>query len=227
MALTEEDVVCIKASSVGIDQNASFIAKFTENTWQKNRGLKEKTRDTAQGKNAELAVIHFLDSNGKIGYIAYDDFRDDGFEKHAPFDGILFNKTIETNIVKTIIADVNNEVHLSKYGEISATLREKIKRQNVYCVEIKSTKINEKKMYNKEVSIDSILNDDFLTYPLYARSGYYSTESYIFLAKKRLNLSGWIDMPELKKIVFENEERNNSDIFIRVYVSPDNYYLIG
>lgn len=227
MPILSNEVICIKASSVGIDQNASFIAKYTENTWQKNRGLKEKTRDTVQGKNAELAVIHYLQNNGGICYIPYDDFRDDNLKKHAPFDGLLFNKKTNEKVIKDIIIKVNYEVRISAYGEITPQLRDLIRSKSVFCVEIKSTLVNYKKMTHGIISIEKILEDDFLTYPIYARSGNYSTNEYIFYAKKRMNLAGWVELPELKKAVLKNEEKYNSDIFIRVYVSNDTYYLIG
>ena len=72
-----------------------------------------------------------------------------------------------------------------------------------------------------------ILDDDFLTYPFYCRSGYYDTKGYVFLAKSKMNLKGFFDYPVLLEKVVKNELAENSDIFIRVYVDEDGYYLIG
>ena len=115
MSITNNNVTFIKASAVGTDLNAALIARFTENTWQRNRTLAEKTKDTAQGKNAELAVIHYLQNNSNLHYIPYDDFRDDSFEKHAPFDGIMFKNTIDETVVREIIRRVNDEIRTSDH----------------------------------------------------------------------------------------------------------------
>ena len=228
MSISKNDVIFVKASVVGVDLNAALIAKFTENTWQRNRSLAEKTKDTAQGKNAELAVIHYLQNNSDLHYIPYDDFRDDSFEKHAPFDGIMFRNSIDPGIVKTIIKKVNDEIKKSDHGEITASLRSYIYQNGVRTIEIKSTKVNDRKTdsYGK-TDVSLILEDDFLTYPFYCRSGYYDTRGYIFYAKTRMGLRGYYDYDDLEKEVVKKELSENSDIFIRVYVDDNGYYLIG
>ena len=228
MSINKSQVIFIKSSVVGVDLNAALIAKFTENTWQRNRGLAEKTRDTAQGKNAELAVIHYLQNNSNLSYIPYDDFRDDSFEKHAPFDGIMFNNSLDERIVKDIISRVNAEIKKSDHGEITASLRRYIFSSGVKTIEIKSTKVNDKKTDSSgHTNVAAILEDDFLTYPFYSRSGYYDTKGYMFYAKSRMGLRGFYEYKELEEKVVKNELSENSDLFIRVYVAEEGYYLIG
>ena len=42
-----------------------------------------------------------------------------------------------------------------------------------------------------------------------------------------MGLRGYYDYPDLEKEVVKKELSENSDIFIRVYVDDDGYYLIG
>lgn len=74
---------------------------------------------------------------------------------------------------------------------------------------------------------ERILEDDFLTYPFYCRSGYYDTRGYVFHAKSKMNLHDYFDYEVLLNKVVNKELSENSDIFIRVYVDADGYYLIG
>lgn len=228
MSINTQDIIKIKSNTIGLDQNVDLIAKFTENTWQINRGFSEKKRDTAQGKNAELAVIEYLHKFSDLIYIPYDDFRTDSFEKHAPFDGIIFHKSNSDSEIKKCIDLINNEIEISSIGTITKSLRKLLYSKGIRCVEIKSTKVSNKRYDSKgNVVLEEILEDDFLTYPFFARSGFYTTNSYMFLAKSRLRIPGYLNLDELKPLVIQNEIDESSDLFIRVYVSDSHYYLIG
>ena len=96
---------------------------------------------------AEQAVsLFFSKYHTSVKYISYDTIRTDNFLKHAPFDGLL----VDCNKVsKTILAEkfekINKEIAESSYGVISTELRAELYDAGIYTVEIKSTKVNDKK----------------------------------------------------------------------------------
>ena len=228
MAIGITDIVSIDSSLIHRDKNLDLIAKYTDNTWQRFRKFSEKKNDTDQGKRAEEAVLIYLDKEQNIVYIPYDDFRDDGFKKYAPFDGIAFNKTLNIKIVTKIIQKINNEIAASSYGDISSSLRKEIFDSGIRCIEIKSTKINSKKLdKNGAIDFNKVLSNHFLTYPLYTRTGNFSLRDYVFFAKRKMGLKGFLSYEELEKAVIDNERENSSDIYIHVYMDDKKYYLIG
>jgi hypothetical protein len=228
MALQEKDIINISSELIHQVDNIDLIVKYTDNTWQKNRNELEKTSDTDQGKRAEEAVQIYLDKEKDITYIPYDDFRTDNFEKYAPFDGIAFAKETSIKLVTKIIQKINNEISQSSFGNISPELRSEIYKNGIRCIEIKSTKVNKKKLDEKgNVAFDKILDNHFLTYPLYARSGNFNIREYVFYAKKKMELHGFLDYEDLVKKIMLNEKIHSSDIYIHVYMDDSNYYIIG
>lgn len=168
------------------DVTVSKIVEHTANTWQPTRGTEEKGRDTTQGKIAEQAVtLYFSKCATSVKYIPYDVIRTDNFEKHAPFDGVLIDEAkVSEEILTGIFQKINDEIDRGSYGQISANLRAEMLAAGVFSVEIKSTKVNDKKRsvanfksYDNNVEIVNLLKticqDDFLTYPHYTRKGDY------------------------------------------------------
>lgn len=163
MAIKTTDIVKISSKFIHEDKNIDLITKYTDNTWQRFRSSSEKKKDTDQGKKAEAAVLIYLDKEQDITYIPYDDFRNDGFKKYAPFDGIAFSKSLDIKIVTKIIQKINNEITQSTYGDISPELRKTIYNAGIRCIEIKSTKINYKKLdKNGDVDFEKSLGQSFL-----------------------------------------------------------------
>lgn len=213
------------------DNTVSKIAAHTANTWQANRGAAEKGRDTKQGKQAEQAVsLFFSKYQSYVKYISYDTIRADDYLKHAPFDGVLINtKNVTDKTITEIFAKINQEIAEGSYGNITPELRAEMHDAGIFTVEIKSTKVNDKKRsaanfssYNDNTQIKSLLTaicqDDFLTYPHFKRTGDCDWNSYCLYVQRRipelLSLTGIT----LKNAVKEIELANMDDFYIRVYM---------
>ena len=85
----EERIANIKKNEI------ESIANHTKNTFQPNRDLKEIMRDTAQGKIAEFVFFKEVERyKGRYSFKDYDSIREDGFEKHAPYDAFIYPATI-------------------------------------------------------------------------------------------------------------------------------------
>lgn len=209
----------------------SQIVSHTANTWQANRGTAEKGRDTKQGKQAEQAVsLFFSKYHTSVKYISYDTIRNDNFLKHAPFDGVLVdcNKVSNTTLTEKF-AKVNKEIAEGSYGVITPELRAELYDAGIFTVEIKSTKVNDKKRtaasfssYGETVQIKNLLTaicaDDFLTYPHFRRTGDYDWNSYCSYVQRRVpELSSFTGVA-LQNAVKEIELANMDDFYIRVYM---------
>ena len=209
-----------------------ILSEHTNNTWQHDRDLNEKKDDTLFGKIAEDIFYRYITEEMKdlVGYITYDSFRKDGMQKHAPFDAILYKKdTVSEKTINNCISLINDEINdeNNKYGNISPKLRNYCSLNGIHTVEIKSTKINSKKMENAknfkkgsdeyyEHIIDAILEDDFIAYPFY-------TEDFDKYLKyiKDYRLKTELDDVYLKPLVFKKEIEHSSDIFVRIYMFDD------
>lgn len=210
----EEDIKIIKE-----------ITEHTKNTWQENRNKIEKLEDTKLGKKAENIVEKYIyDNFSELNYLSYDDFREDDFEKHAPFDGLLYKKEdVSEEILKEIVKKINEDIQNGQYGRISSETKKFINNNNIKIVEIKSTRINKKRHLNDsgEIELEKILNDDFLTYPKYLRIDKFNSlteDKYYKYCKKR------------NKSYNPNEELENmADIYIRVYMDDNKKegYIVG
>ena len=213
------------------DDNAEIISQNTANTWQPDRRSGEILANTEQGKIAENAVIKYIQENSSnIVYLSYDEFRSDNFEKHAPFDGLIFNKEKVSETTKnTFIEKINAFISQNPYGKISSALRKEMEDNFIYTVEIKSTKVNDKKhnasgisSYDKieevQLLINEILNDDFLTYPLYIRSGNMSWFEYCEYAKTRILSFNELQGETLYVAVKNLELSCMATFYIRVYI---------
>lgn len=63
------------------------IVRHTHNTWEHGRPLSEIRNNTVQGKSAEFVLQRLMEEYSRLRYRSYDAIRNDGFRKHAPFDG--------------------------------------------------------------------------------------------------------------------------------------------
>ena len=213
------------------DEAVSQIVSHTANTWQTNRGTAEKGRDTKQGKKAEQAVFLFFSKYySSVKYISYDDIRTDNFEKHAPFDGVIVDcgKVSDTTLAEKF-ARINNEIDQGYYGVISPELRAELYDSGIFTVEIKSTKVNDKKRtaasfssYDESIQIKNLLTavcaDDFLTYPHFRRTGDYDWNSYCTYVQRRVPQLSSFTGETLQNAVKQIELSHMDDFYIRVYM---------
>lgn len=225
-----DTIVFINADLNKLHDNTKvkIISQRTQNTWQPDRESEEKQRDTAQGKIAEYFVEYYLNNVLKLCYIPYDDFRKNDFTKHAPFDGILIKKYDE-DFVEGFIELITKEVSENERGQISVNLHEKLIENDIYTVEIKSTKVvkRHKKGNNINEIIEAIKNDDYLEYPHYCRSSYYinRVEDYVEYLNSLNKFSKRVNLENLKEV----ELPFMKFFYIRVYMDYNDkiVYLIG
>lgn len=242
-------IVCPFPSDDAVDMRMiDKLTRFTANdTWEKNRNDDEKKRNTIQGKKAEYVVEELLRENTSVRYLSYDAFRTDNFEKHAPFDGLLFVGPSSGKNKQVAIDNINREITLGdKFGKISPKLREQLRNYGIFTLEIKSSKLREKdyeNVENKRFRTDedystiatNIKRWDFFVYPHYSRNSqeiknFYEYSEYVW------TLPGYKKYDDGKKHNFQKlnqlimtEYRNASDIYTRVYVDTftDELYIPG
>ncbi len=211
------------------------IVKYTANTWQPNRGAAEKRRDAEQGKRAEKAVaLCFSQNFPAVRYLSYDKIRSDNFQKHAPFDGLLFAPSrTDKKCLDDMIGKIRSEIASGEYGTISAGLRADLCNRGIYTLEIKSTAVNDKKRaaanfrtYDSPAQTKALLSaiceDDFLTYPHFLRVGSYDWQGYCRYVRSQMPRLGARSFGELEEEVKQIELANMDDFYIRVYM--DDYF---
>jgi hypothetical protein len=233
-------IVKLDTTNSNIINQANKIGYYTKNTWQPERSDQEKINNTKDGKLAEKSVEKVLEELG-INYCSYDSFRTDNFHKHAPFDGLIYSNYSQ---LRKYISEINLEVQKGKNGKVSSNLLDKMIKNKVYPVEIKSTKIARRhtdgipEHCSREdafliKSNNIIKKDDFLTYPYFIRSSdqefvdlnwYYefvrnSWYSNIYVREK---LPKDFTLDEL--IAFERDQQ--SFFHIRVYQENDIFYVL-
>ena len=225
---TIDNVIIIDYSDIkrSADSNAAHISENTMNTWQRGRGQEEKKADTELGKLAEDAVITALENLHIKNYHSYDNFRSDGFTKHAPFDGVFVE-----NMTQKISNLINQGVE-KEGSKLSAETRNKLRLDQVFTVEVKSTRLTQKyrekagftsysDMKSIEALVQSLLQSyDFITYPFFTRYGDMTYLQYCMFAEKRLNTGKTGN--ELKEHIREIELDNADDIYIRVFMDEEN-----
>lgn len=208
--------------------NTKIISRNTVNTWQPNRSEKEKMADTSLGKIAESIFEKYI-TRFSLQYLSYDDFRENNFEKHAPFDGLLFSNKKE-NEIKFFTNRINKEVSESDYGKVSVELLSDLTRNQIYTIEVKSTRINDRHKRNGKVDLATIKRDDFLTYPSAIRK---SIKDYTFSGYADLLVqTGKISVPsgsEKVNIARKYEKQFMMDFYVRVYIDEQTKtgYIMG
>lgn len=223
-------------SSIGL------ISKNTENTWQPDRGPAEIRRNTSQGKTAEDMVSQYMRScfAQRINILSYDEIRNDGFQKTAPFDFLFWEAG--NNDIGSVIAAIQEDIaRCERYVRLSRSTRELCRRNRVKIVEVKSTQIRFGQKRNAGFSDDYsddksvaglaeeiIGSDDFLTYPHYCRKtekADFDMTDYCRIAQGYDICLRGIEKEELTRRVICSERNFQSDIFIRVYL--DRYFQKG
>lgn len=107
----DDFIICPIPAESELDQvEIEKIVAHTRNTWQHDRQNGEMRENTIQGKRAEIVIENILNDNSTSRFLAYDKIRRDNFNKHAPFDGIIYRKDISANILQSAIDKVNNDV---------------------------------------------------------------------------------------------------------------------
>lgn len=223
------DIKTVNCSPLELNsKETDLIAHYTQNTWQLDRSQTVKKSDTTLGKTAEMAVFKYIKKNlNQLQYLPYDYFRVDNCKKHAPFDGLIFKKDINNNILKNIIDKINQQVSLVKHGQIDALLKQECLHHHIYTVEIKSTRITSRHYNSNILNLNKILNDDFLEYPKYTRTDPYNIihnlDDYIRFIHQSTGLH------QSKEDILLEEKRNMKHIYIRVYIdeSQSIAYIIG
>ena len=223
-ALQKVVIAILEAEDFALRVNT--IARHTKNTWQSDRGKAEISRNTFQGKLAEKVAETYLKKVRHLQYLSYDAFRNDAGKKHAPFDGMLYDSGSD---LQGCIHLVLGEVQLSSHGSISPEARETIRQLGCRTVEIKSTKIDQKRKQRADFQtyacsqdiirlIEVILREDFLTYPHYCRSGEISNlQDYCQFVREREQSFAGLSGKALLDAVIANVKRYQCDLFIRLY----------
>ena len=229
----ENDIIKVKNVNSYASNKAYLktIVDTTFNTWQKDRDSFTKKSDTKLGKLAENIIEMYIKKNlSNVFYLSYDDFRNNNYKKHAPFDGIVVNKAVGGKVLKSFIDRINIEITKDKFGKISDKLKQELHNSGIFIVEIKSTRINPKRHYqNGEISYTQLLEDDFLEYPKYLRVDKFGTinnwNDYLNFCYRYREISRNCDLRCMKSI----EESNMRHLYIRIYIDEgkNTAYIIG
>lgn len=223
------------------NKEVNTIASHTHQTWQKNRSFGETVADTSQGKLAEMVVeAYFSSFLTDFIYIPYDKIRDDNFKFHAPFDAILIKQEMvkdrNLEVIKTRLADIINE-GCQTNGKISDGLRNFLLNNNIITIEIKSTKISQKRInLNDSERINAIQKDDYFLYPYFLRTNDNNVtnfKKYVdYACEKYPDEIINVNKNKAKEDNLLNIEFfNSSDIVIRVYTESlsdhNKFYIMG
>lgn len=212
------------------------IVVHTHNTWQHDRPIEEIRANTIQGKKAEWVIEKILEENCESRYISYDSIRNDGFEKHAPFDGIIFGNHVSQHNLSAMIDRINCDVENSSSdsGLIKPETREVLEDNGVYTVEIKSSLLQDprdyKKMVHKSLSqrdetdykiLCEYITDfyDYFVYPHYCRDSQTIRSFYDYTVYVRRYNERYRNCTpeEFLKLLMREEFENACNIYTRVF----------
>lgn len=219
---------------ISYDNYLTLLVHNTYNTWQKKRTTIDKTSDTKLGKQAESIVEMYIRKFFvKRTYLSYDDFRSDKFENHAPFDGLFFSKDMKKETLEALITKINNEMGKKEaYGKISDSLIAELNKNNIFTIEVKSTRVNPKRHYeNEKIALQKLLLDDFLEYPFFLREDkcddINSWDDYIkFCLQWKKD---YIPSPYNLSVAKNFEEQKMRNLYVRIYIDEifKTAYIIG
>ena len=208
------------------------ITNHTVNTWQPDRSYDEILTDTAQGKLVESMFMAVVSSNSDLEYVSYDAMRTDNWEKHAPFDGLLFKKN---NVyfqegIRLIGIDVNGNA----YGKISADTIKWLTDHRLYTVEVKSSRVPDRDYPNRPIEefnsnpyqeelIRNLMNRDLFVYPKYTRSAgrtIHSFQQYVAYVKNKISFINEMG-PDAVNYILNQERIEKCNIYTRIFVDKD------
>lgn len=216
------------------------IVENTENTWQPGRERQETFGNTEQGKTAEKIVEAFMEQEfgQTLEMKSYDSIRCDNYEKHAPFDFLIWERG-KVNI-EPIVTAIQNDIRAAagRYVRISQPTRKLCRENGVKIAEVKSTKVAERHKnianfngnYEDNISVKNLINriiasDDFLCYPAYRRKEIrsdYSIEDYCNEVKARYEWLADYDGTKLVEQIIAHECKIQlCDLFVRVYIDEE------
>lgn len=219
------------------------ITSNTVNTWQQDRKDSELISNTMQGKIVEEVFKEYITRNGDLCFISYDEFRTDNFKKHAPFDGLLMKSG--NDFVKKGIELITESYSKNEFRFLNADVREELRKNGIYTVEIKSSKIP-KKDYPADLShfankntqaeiVGNLRKRDFFVYPVFTRTHgntIHNFEDYInFVREQRTYKRAW-SREKLVSHTLDFEKKSACDIYTRIFVDhqhTDKYlcYILG
>lgn len=223
-----------KESLEDIIQNINIekITKNTVETWQKDRPSEEKTRNTNQGKIAENFFSDFINSiSDDISYLSYDEFRGDRFKKHAPIDGLLFQKG--NLFLQEGIDKIKNDVQKSQNGSMQYSTFEWLSEQKLFTVEVKSSRIPDKdyrvianmdlkKLLTLQKLIEKLSERDFFLYPKYTRdhgNTIKNFEEYIKFVVD--NKKQTFKSEDYEREILEQEVKGRCDVYTRIFIDQE------
>lgn len=234
----DDVVVCPLPDRCELDmEEIENIVTHTHNTWEHNRPISVIRENTIQGKRAELVIERLLEEHSTIRYISYDVFREDDFEKHAPFDGIIFNVSISELMLKEIVERVNNDVRNCNgdSGIITVETREFLENRGVFTVEIKSSLLQDPRDYKTMIHKHKNLRTDedyaalcgyiksfydYFVYPHYCRDNPSIASFYdytIYVRRMHPNLASGCSKKDFLFNLLQEEFNNACNVYTRVF----------
>ena len=212
------------------------IVRHTHNTWEHDRPLSEIRKNTVQGKSAEFVLQRLMEEYSRLRYRSYDAIRNDGFRKHAPFDGVIFDARISEAVLdeafRRIRADVDGSPGDS--GTISVRTREFLRNSGIFTLEIKSSRLQDPRDYRtmkRKVKGERSGEDyealcahirsayDYFVYPHYCRdhrgiTNFYEYASYV--KRQHPEFESCSAGPFLRRLM-RTEWDNACDVYTRVF----------
>ncbi len=212
------------------------IVRHTHNTWEHGRPLSEIRNNTVQGKSAEFVLQRLMEEYSRLRYRSYDAIRNDGFRKHAPFDGVIFDARISEAVLdeafRRIRADVDGSPGDS--GTISVRTREFLRNSGIFTLEIKSSRLQDPRDYRTmkrkakgersgedyEALCAHIRNKyDYIVYPHYCRdhrgiTNFYEYASYV---KRQYPEFESCSAVRFLRRLMRTEWENACDVYTRVF----------
>lgn len=202
-------IICPIPAESELDQaEIEQIVTHTHNTWQHDRPIQEIRENTIQGKRAEIVIENILRDNSTSRFLAYDKMRRDNFNKHAPFDGIIYRNDITTNILQSAIDRINNDVIsiAGDSGTITVETREYLETSGIYTIEIKSSLLQHPRDYrciNGDIEVTRS-DDNYLRLCEYVKGLSYSSS-----LDYPLEIEGEIFYPGSSKELWEERQKGN------------------
>ncbi|GEM_PF-816396 len=236
----ENVIICPIPENSELDRTQiERIVTHTHNTWQHDRPVAEIRANTIQGKKAEIVIEKLLAENSAARYLSYDKLRNDNFEMHAPFDGLIYNCSTGKNRLNEVVRTINNDVKNSvgDTGMLKPETREFLEDNGFYTIEIKSSLLQNPRDYRNMTHknrTDRTREDyiclcdhikefyDFFVYPHYCRDNINICSFYDYTVYVRGK------NPEFRNCSIENfiiklmrdEYRNACNIYTRVFFDP-------
>lgn len=231
-------VICAVPGNDELDmEEIENIVRHTHNTWQHDRPVSEIRENTIQGKRAELAIEHILEENSAVRYLSYDKLRKDNFNKHAPFDGVIYHSGVRESVLTEAIERINGDVSNSagESGIITTETREFLEDKGIFTVEIKSSLLQDPRDYRNmlhkskeqrtEEDYDALCEYiknfyDYFVYPHYCRdhpeiTSFYEYTTYV--RKTHPEIVSGTDKAKFLQNLMKIEFMNTCDVYTRVF----------